>query len=53
MIDPQSRFVGVLAAYRDLDTSVWRAVTPVTVDESNEIVVRLGRSAVSITGEGD
>ena len=32
-IDPESRFVGILAAYRDLDQAQWRRVQAIRIGE--------------------
>ena len=48
-LQPETRFIGILAAFRDLDQSVWRAVTQITEHETNAYTILLGRNEVSIS----
>ena len=45
--DPAARFVGLLAAYRDLDNSVWRSSVPVGIGETVEFEIVLERLTMS------
>jgi type VI secretion system protein VasD len=46
---PETRFVGVLAAYRDLEHARWRAVVPIQPGKKQQIVIQAGELAVSAT----
>lgn len=48
-LDPGTRFIGVLAAYRDLEGSTWRASTPIQEHRVNAYTLLLDRNEVSIT----
>lgn len=48
-VDPATRFVGVIAAYRDIDHAKWRVSFPVGTSGTTEATVSLERLAVSIT----
>lgn len=48
-----SKFVAVLAAYRDIPNATWRAVKPVEQEEETELVITVSRSAVTIKSEDD
>jgi type VI secretion system protein VasD len=46
---PETRFVGVFAAYRDLEHARWRAVVPVKPGQKQQIVIQADELAVSAT----
>jgi type VI secretion system protein VasD len=46
---PETRYVGIVAAYRDLDNARWRGVLKVTPHEKTKIVIHLGSLSVSVT----
>jgi len=43
-----SGFIGVFAAYRDIEQAQWRAVSPIRAGRENELAVNVGRLDVSI-----
>lgn len=43
-----SKFIAVMAAFRDLERAKWRAVVPLVAGEGNALSVRLDASTVSI-----
>ena len=45
---PGSKFLGVLAAYQDIENATWRAVIPVAEHETTDLVITVGRSEVTI-----
>jgi type VI secretion system protein VasD len=45
----QTRFVGVFAAYRNLEQATWRAISPVQPNRSQTITIRAEPLAVSVT----
>ena len=47
---PQSRFLGVLVAYRDIDNAQWRAVTAVTQNATSAVSVSLDGLNTQIGG---
>jgi type VI secretion system protein VasD len=46
---PEARFIGVVAAYRDIERAHWRAVIPVTPQVTNTVTVQAGALAVTAT----
>ncbi|HHH9647449.1 TPA: type VI secretion system lipoprotein TssJ [Pseudomonas aeruginosa] len=46
-----SRYVGVLAAYRDLGEASWRYVVPVTAKELTRVELKLGQKGILNAGE--
>ena len=48
-LNPATRFLGVIAAYRDIDHAKWQASFPVDKHGKTETTIRLERLAVSIT----
>jgi len=47
-LDDKTRFLGVVAAYRDLDNAEWRAVVAVHPNHNNEFSIGLGGQAVTV-----
>ncbi len=47
---PDTRFIGVVAAYRDLERAVWRASMPVTPEKTTAMNVKLDDRSVTIVG---
>ncbi|EDT41158.1 type VI secretion system lipoprotein TssJ [Burkholderia ambifaria] len=48
-LDPKTRDVAVMAAYRDIDAAHWRAVADVSAPGTHALSVALGASAVAIS----
>ncbi|RLJ19749.1 type VI secretion system lipoprotein TssJ [bacterium endosymbiont of Escarpia laminata] len=48
-LDPQTRFIGVMAAFRDLNNAIWRATAPIALHQVNAYTILLGRGEVSIS----
>jgi len=46
---PETRFIGVFAAYRDLERARWRAIVAVDVGKKNNLLVRADELAISAT----
>jgi type VI secretion system protein VasD len=51
-LEPETRYVGVMAAYRDIENARWRAVLEVEPGSDTEVIIALDRLSVSI-GEDD
>ncbi|MCB9959643.1 MAG: type VI secretion system lipoprotein TssJ [Rhodospirillaceae bacterium] len=49
---PESRYVGVLVAFRDIDNALWRAVTAVPQNATTAVAVSLSGLTVQIGGAG-
>jgi type VI secretion system protein VasD len=49
---PQATHVGAVAAFRDLDGAIWRAVVPLEVGRVNEIDVRVAGRRLSVDASG-
>ncbi len=47
---PGTRFIGVVAAYRDLERAVWRASVPVVPNKTLPLSIKLDDRSVSISG---
>ena len=50
-LSPDTRFIGVFAAFRDLERSKWRAVLPVQPGKKQQIVIRAEELSVSATAK--
>jgi type VI secretion system protein VasD len=46
---PETRFVGVFAAYRDLEHARWRAVVPIAPGQKQQITIQADELAVTAT----
>lgn len=46
---PETRYIGVIAAYRDLDNARWRGILEVKPHEKTKIMIHLGSLSVSVT----
>ena len=44
-----TRFLGVIAAYRDVEHAKWRSVVPIQPGQAQKITVRAGELAVEAT----
>jgi type VI secretion system protein VasD len=51
-LEPETRYIGVMAAYRDIENARWRAVLEVEPGSDTEVIIALDRLAVTI-GEDD
>jgi len=47
-LDDATKFLGIIAAYRDLDNAEWRAVVPIRQNHGNEFSIGLGGQAVTV-----
>ena len=45
-LSPDTRFLGVMAAYRDIEHARWRSVVPVQPGKKHEITIRAGELAI-------
>jgi type VI secretion system protein VasD len=43
-----TRYVGVIAAFRDIERARWRASTPIFVNQTTRMEIRLGRNDIAI-----
>lgn len=50
-VKPETRYLGVVAGYRDLERATWRAAVPVPPKKTTSIVVRLESRKVSIVAK--
>ncbi len=48
-LDPATRHIGILAAFRDLDEAVWRSVIQITEHQLNAYTILLGQNEISIS----
>ncbi|MCG6969609.1 MAG: type VI secretion system lipoprotein TssJ [Gammaproteobacteria bacterium] len=49
---PETQYIGVIAAYRDLDNARWRGILEVKPNEKSKIMIHLGSLSVSVTEVG-
>jgi type VI secretion system protein VasD len=49
---PETQYVGVIAAYRDLDNARWRGILEIKPHEKHKIMIHLGSLSVSVTEVG-
>jgi type VI secretion system protein VasD len=49
-LDPATRFIALIAAYRDLDSAEWRVSTKVTQQMTNTFVINLERAKITLSG---
>lgn len=47
-LDIDARYIGIIAAYRDLDNAVWRGRIETPLDETTYIDVTLGKLSLSV-----
>jgi type VI secretion system protein VasD len=48
-LQPETRYVGVVAAFRDLERAQWRAAVAITPNQTTPLVVRLEDKRVTVT----
>jgi len=51
--DPQARYLGILAAYRDIDRSRWRVVHPIASGQTQELLVELSKRRIEVKEAAD
>ncbi len=47
-LKPNTRFIAVLAAFRDLDNSQWKAMKTFSIDKNQTLTIRLNKNSVII-----
>ena len=47
ILSAETRFIGVMAAYRDLERATWRAVVAVTPAQEQKLTIRAGEAVLS------
>ncbi len=47
-LQPDTQYIGVMAAFRDIDQAHWRAVYKLSPHRTNAVTIKLGRDSVSI-----
>lgn len=47
-LNDKTRYLGIVAAYRDLDNAEWRALVSVNQNHNNELSIGLGGQAVTV-----
>lgn len=48
-LSPDTRFIGVMAAFRDLERSRWRSIVPIAPGQKQQIVIRADALSVTAT----
>lgn len=46
---PETQFIGIIAAYRDLDNAKWRAIIPLANEKTNSVIVHLGSAGLQVS----
>lgn len=46
---PETQFIGIIAAYRDLDNAKWRAIIPLSSEKTNSMIVHLGSAGLQVS----
>lgn len=49
-LDPATRFIALIAAYRDLDGAEWRVSTKVAQQMTNTFIINLERAKITLSG---
>lgn len=49
VLSPDTKFIGVMAAYRDLERATWRSVAAVQPNKAQKLTIRADELAVSVT----
>ena len=52
VVKPGTRFIGVVAAYRDLERSVWRGSVAVSPNKTLPVMIRFDDRAVTVSATG-
>ena len=52
-LQPSTRFIGVIAAYRDIDRTMWRDVSPIEPNQTNRLAVHLLPDGIAIRQAGE
>jgi len=47
-VHDQARYLGVIAAYRNIDQARWRASTALKLNKKNSSIIRIGKQTVTI-----
>jgi len=47
-VSPETRYIGVVAGFRDIENATWRVIKPVTPEGDNELIVNVDSLAVSL-----
>jgi type VI secretion system protein VasD len=51
VIAPETRYLGIIAAFRDLDRSQWRSISPIQPGTENEFTVMLTADSLTVAGK--
>lgn len=46
-VSPETRYIGVVAGFRDIDNATWRAVEPATPESENALIVNVDTLSVA------
>jgi type VI secretion system protein VasD len=47
-LDPETRYFGVIGAYRDIDHAIWRAAVRTPPDKTTSVIIRFEKLKISI-----
>ena len=49
-VSPETRFIGVVAGFRDIDRAAWRAIAAAVPEDENAFVVNVDTLSISLRG---
>lgn len=47
-VSPETRYIGIVAGFRDIENATWRVVTAVTAEDDNPLTVNVDSLSVSL-----
>jgi type VI secretion system protein VasD len=47
-LDPQTRYLGVVGAFREIDRASWRASVPIVSGKDNRLAVQVGADSIQV-----
>ena len=52
-LNPETRYLGIIGAYRDIDHAIWRALVNTPLDETTSVIIRIEKLKIYITPRED
>ncbi|OMH38683.1 type VI secretion system lipoprotein TssJ [Motiliproteus sp. MSK22-1] len=50
-LKPETKFIGLVAAFRDIDNASWRLIAPIEATEKNRIKINLDKNSMALDSE--
>ena len=51
-VSPETRYIGVVAGFRDIENATWRAIEPATPEEANTLILNVDTLSVAFQRPG-